>query len=364
MHGSVTPGASFLPGRGQGADPLDEALFDALPDPVLITDGSGAVLALNQAARVLIADPGANGRVAIGDLLPFVDLDSGPTGAADTWQGHVAAPDGQERDVEVVRRKVSGGDRDTRCVFLVHDVSHYMELTRSREALLHGAAHELRNPVMALQNVLDLLATGGATLTAQEFKHLLDVAARTAQRLAELTEGLLNAATIRTGNLQVVLEACALKTLVDVALDSVSLMIEARSQRVERGPDAGLWVLADRRFGPRVVANLLANASKYSPQGATIRVQTEARGTEVLVQVEDQGPGIPPEQIDGMFERYYRARPAEEDPGIGLGLAIARGIVEAQGGEIGVRSELGKGTTVWFTLRATSGAAPQGDSLR
>ena len=73
--------------------------------------------------------------------------------------------------------------------------------------------------------------------------------------------------------------------------------------------------------------------------------------------VEDQGPGIPPEQIDGMFERYYRARPAEEDPGIGLGLAIARGIVEAQGGEIGVTSEIGKGTTVWFTLHSAQGAA-------
>ena len=371
-----------MPRRVHQSPRPDDGLFEALPDPIFVTSPTGDVLSRNDAAHALLPErhtttepyspepyspephspePYSIEGVNIADLFPFVTPGAWAPDTFPVWQGQITDRHGEQRDVEIVGRTISGSSASERCVYVIHDVSRYLEMSRSREVLLHGAAHELRNPVTALENVLDLLATDAATLSAVEFKRLLDLAARTAERLSELTEGLLNAATIRTGNLQISLEPCSLAILVDFALDSVGLMLDARSQTVKREGDIGLWVLADHRFGPRVLANLIANASKYSPRGATIRVAAQAQDAEVLVRVVDQGQGILPEQIERLFERYYRAKPANEEPGIGLGLAIAQGIVQAHGGRIGVESELGKGTTVWFTLRAAQAEDREGN---
>src|SRR5205807_852800 len=98
------------------------------------------------------------------------------------------------------------------------------------------------------------------------------------------------------------------------------------------------------------LSNLLANASKYSPDSEAISVHAVRSDRMVRISVADHGPGIPSEQRAGLFERFYRVRPWNEEPGIGLGLAIAKGIVEAHGGAIGVETEVGVGTSVWFTL--------------
>jgi two-component system sensor histidine kinase VicK len=101
-----------------------------------------------------------------------------------------------------------------------------------------------------------------------------------------------------------------------------------------------------------VLTNLLANASKYSPERSIIRVVARPAANMVRISVEDQGSGIAQEQQSGLFERFYRVRADTEVPGVGLRLAIAKGIVEAHGGSIGIDSELGSGTRVWFTLPA------------
>jgi len=127
--------------------------------------------------------------------------------------------------------------------------------------------------------------------------------------------------------------------------------IEGRGQGVEIDlPEQAQHVLADKRYARQVLTNLLANASKYSPEQSLIRVVVRPKTNMVRISVEDQGPGISPEQQAGLFERFYRVRSDTDAPGVGLGLAIAKGIVEAHGGSIGIDSELGSGTRVWFTL--------------
>ena len=100
--------------------------------------------------------------------------------------------------------------------------------------------------------------------------------------------------------------------------------------------------MADKRYARQVLSNLLANASKYSPEQSVIRVVASPAATMVRISVEDQGPGIPPEQQAGLFERFYRIRNDSDAPGVGLGLAIAKGIVEAHGGSIGIDSRAGE----------------------
>ena len=147
-------------------------------------------------------------------------------------------------------------------------------------------------------------------------------------------------------------------TLVETAVTALAPTVETQGQRIQRELPAGeVRVLADARFMSQVLVNLLSNASKYSPEGECIRLRVAEARTMVRFEVHDRGPGIPPERQAGLFDRFYRAQPRGEQPGVGLGLAIARGIVEAHGGTIGVASEPGKGTCVWFTLPCAGGLA-------
>ena len=139
--------------------------------------------------------------------------------------------------------------------------------------------------------------------------------------------------------------------VIDDAVEIVEGILAPRAQRANVQVDRELPpVMADSLRVRQVFSNLLSNASKYSADGDVIVVRAERSDGHVRVSIRDRGAGIPADQQAGLFERFYRVRPGNEEPGIGLGLAICKGIVEAHGGSIGVESEPGTGTTVWFTL--------------
>jgi signal transduction histidine kinase len=221
-----------------------------------------------------------------------------------------------------------------------------------REQLLYSVAHELRGPLGVLENALEILAVEYAELSAEEHGKLTGSAQRTAHRLRVLMEDLLSAGTIQAGRFRVNPRPVELKEIVDEAVESVELPVSERGQRIEVSIPDDCEVLADRQYMRQVLTNLLANASKYSPEKTAIRVTAERADDQIRLSVEDSGPGIPREQLAGLFERFYRIRHNSDEPGIGLGLAISKGIVEAHRGHIGVESEVGKGTKVWFTLPA------------
>jgi signal transduction histidine kinase len=120
--------------------------------------------------------------------------------------------------------------------------------------------------------------------------------------------------------------------------------------------------MADARYAQQVLSNLLANASKYGPRTERIDVDAVRDGRVIRVSVTDHGPGIPADQQADLFKRFYRLASTSAEPGVGLGLAIAKGVVEAHGGRMGVVSEAGKGTTVWFTLRLAETPAAIGSA--
>jgi signal transduction histidine kinase len=236
-------------------------------------------------------------------------------------------------------------------VYVVHDISRHAEVNRLREQLLYSVAHELRGPLMVLDNALEILDTEYPHLTAAEFSHVLGTARRTSRRMRTLMEDMLSAGAIQSGHFVVAPRKTELLAIVNDALEIVNPSIDGREQRVEIDVPAEIpQVMADRRYARQVLTNLLANASKYSPVQSVIRVVASLSATMVRISVEDQGPGIPPEQQAGLFERFYRIRTDSDTPGVGLGLAIAKGIVEAHGGSVGIDSEPGSGTRVWFTL--------------
>ncbi|HEY0582709.1 MAG TPA: ATP-binding protein [Chloroflexota bacterium] len=324
-------------------------LLEAIRTPIITTTLSGRITGFNGAAVALFGSPARLYGRTIRDVLPFVAEPREPS-AADA-QGRLADATGRTVDLEVSRSVLHEGGEQGYAVYVVHDISRHAEVNRLREQLLYSVAHELRGPLMVLDNAVEILETEYPNLTAEEFAHVLGTARRTARRMRTLMEDLLSAGSIQSGHFVVAPRKTELRTILSDALEIVGPVIDGRSQRVviEVSTDAPA-VLADKRYARQVLTNLLANASKYSPEQSVIRVVADPVGTMIRISVEDQGPGIPPEQQAGLFERFYRVRSDTDAPGVGLGLAIAKGIVEAHGGTIGIDSAVGNGTCVWFTL--------------
>jgi PAS domain S-box-containing protein len=325
-------------------------LLEAIRTPIVTTSLSGRITGFNAAAVALFGSPARLYGRNIRDVLPFVAEPRQP--ASGDSQGRLADATGRTVDLEVSRTVLHENGEQGYAVYVVHDISRHAEVNRLREQLLYSVAHELRGPLMVLDNALEILEGDFGTLTAAEFDQVLGTARRTARRMRTLMEDLLSAGSIQSGRFVVAPRKTDLVLVVNEALEIVSPAVDGRGQRIEIDvPEQLGTVLADKRYARQVISNLVANASKYSPELSLIRIVAEpAAGGMVRISVQDQGPGIPPEQQAGLFERFYRVRSDNDAPGVGLGLAIAKGIVEAHGGTMGVDSELGSGTRVWFTL--------------
>jgi signal transduction histidine kinase len=322
-------------------------LIASLPNPVLITDADGRVTTVNRAGLEVFGQHAAG--QLIDRLLPFVAPPSAP-GIVRAWRGPIRDPRGRVIDAEVQLSVVlrAGG---ASAVYVVNDVSELATANRLREQLLYSIAHELRQPLTVLDNTLDIVSRDYLSLSAHDFEHLLASSRRTVRRLRSLMDQLLSAGTIESGRFVLQLRPIPLRAIVDDAVDAARPDIEGREQQVAVEVAEDTMVMADARYAQQVLANLLANASKYGPRTERIDVSAVRDGRVVRVSVTDHGPGIPADQQADLFKRFYRLASASAEPGVGLGLAIAKGVVEAHGGHMGVVSEVGKGTTVWFTLR-------------
>ncbi len=133
---------------------------------------------------------------------------------------------------------------------------------------------------------------------------------------------------------------------------------DSRRVRLVIEPEEALHARADTGALMQILRNLLENAARYAPEGSEVEVRSESDEDGLRVEITDHGPGIPPVHQERIFERFYRVDPARsrEDGGTGLGLSIVKHLVKAQGGEVGIVSDIGAGTTVWFTIPA--GEAP------
>jgi PAS domain S-box-containing protein len=329
-------------------------LLEAIRTPIVTTSLSGRITGFNAAAVALFGSPARLYGRTIQQVLPFV-AEPREIATADA-QGRLADATGRTVDLEVSRTVLYANDETGEqgyAVYVVHDISRHAEVNRLREQLLYSVAHELRGPLMVLDNAVEILETEYPRLTTEEFAHVLGTARRTARRMRTLMEDMLSAGSIQSGHFVVAPRKSDLRRIIDDALEIVAPAIDGRGQQVqvEIAPETPP-VMADQRYARQVLTNLLANAAKYSPEQSVIRVLAGPLATMIRISVEDQGAGIPPEQQAGLFERFYRVRTDNDAPGVGLGLAIAKGIVEAHGGSIGIDSELGNGTRVWFTLPA------------
>lgn len=315
------------------------AIINALEQPVLVTT-AGAVESANTAALAFFG-PSIIGR-PFQQVMP--NAGAGPSVIVDVT--------GRSQSVDLIASSLPG-PADAQ-VWVAHDVSHYVEANRMREQLLYAVAHELRGPLSVLDTSLDVVASDLGSLTMAELTDLLSRARRSVTRMRSLMEDLLSAGNIQAGRFVVRPSQVELGPIVRESVDQVMAVAQGRAQKIVIDVSDSFEVRADPRYLRQVLHNLLSNASNYGGAGTEITVHARREPSIARVSVDDRGPGIASDQHAGLFDRFYRVR-GTSDGGVGLGLAIAKGIIAAHGGSIGVDSDVGRGTSVWFTLPLAGG---------
>lgn len=219
---------------------------------------------------------------------------------------------------------------------------------RARDQVVAVVSHDLRNPLGSVTGAAELLME--LELPPEEEARQLDIIQRAARRMDRLVDDLLDAARIEAGGLKVEPRPEPVEPLVRAAVELLAPAAEAEGLQLRlRSGDELPLVRADRSRVEQVLANLVENAIKFSEPGGRIEVDVTAADGDVRIGVIDTGPGIAPEDVERLFDRFWQGGDGATR-GSGLGLAIAKGIVDAHGGRIWVESRPGEGSTFYFTL--------------
>jgi signal transduction histidine kinase len=219
------------------------------------------------------------------------------------------------------------------------------ELFDARSQLVAWASHDLRTPLAAMRAMLEAIEDGVAD--ADEY---LPAMAGQVERMSALVSDLLELASIDAGTVQKVLDQVKVADVLDAV--SAAFTPQARAAEVTlkvSGPASGETLRCDPAALERVLSNLVSNALRHTPRGGTIELSAGADAAEVVITVADSGPGLDSGDYERVFQQFYRGDPARSSPGAGLGLAIARGLVEAHGGSISAAPSRMGGAA--FTLR-------------
>jgi signal transduction histidine kinase len=221
---------------------------------------------------------------------------------------------------------------------------------KSREQVLGVVVHDLRNPLSAVKVTTESLQQNASDPTVLQRR--LNIIARSVARMEELIRDLVDAAHIEHGELPMTSRRENVRSIVQEAIDlHAPLAREARVTLEAEVSDSDAVVSCDRHRLLQVLGNLLGNAIRFTPEGGHIHVRTAEQDGAVRFAVDDTGVGIQPQHLPHVFEQYWNA----DSKGTGLGLYIARSIVEAHGGKIGVRSEPGSGASFFFSVPRSPG---------
>lgn len=232
------------------------------------------------------------------------------------------------------------------------------QLDDIKSEFLAHVSHELRTPMASIQEGTHLLLDEIPGPLTQDQRTTLRIMSDSGRRLMYLISTILDLSKMEAGMMEYRFAPTDLKRIADVSVNKIRLLADAKQVRLQvDAPVERHWVRADSARIEQVLDNLLSNALKYSPEGAVVRLHMTAGREDGLlsVAVMDAGPGVPAEEVPHIFERFYqgRTKTRHASVGSGLGLALAKKVVEAHGGRIWVESEVGKGTTVRFILRLT-----------
>jgi signal transduction histidine kinase len=333
-------------------------IVDNVADAILTVDDDPQIVSANGAASALFGlNAAVSGLGRIGELLPgWPGTDAGvdPTGVV--WECEGVRADGTTFAAEVITSRIppqpEAGPLSASCISVVRDITARREADSAKQRFVSMVSHELRTPVTSIRGALGLVASGKLGAISPEAARMVEVAHSGSQRLVRLVNDILDVARIDAGALTVTPGPLDLGEVIAAAVAEAQGFAAEHGVTLQLVPcDRPLPVHGDRDRIAQVVANLVSNALKFSPVDAPVTVTVEHRQHGARVSVSDRGPGIPVEARGRIFERFGQAHVATaRTRGTGLGLGIARSIVELHGGSIGFETAVGQGTTFWFDL--------------
>lgn len=325
------------------------AVLASMAEAVVVVDGAGRAVRTNAAYDALVG--------ALSD--PFVPADErgAPLPCEATPQARAArgeafrldftaaVADGTRRWFEATGRPLPDDEAGVGVV-VIHDITD-RSMRRLREEFVQSLSHDLKTPLTAARASLGWLDLAD-TESADEKRNLLTNARRNIERLGMLIEDLLANSQLRAGVLQLDRHSIDLRQVVGDAVVTVEPLLRQKGQLLELGLPTPLLMEGDARRLEQVLINLLVNAHRHTPDGTHISVTGSVEGADVRLTVSDDGPGIPPEELEAVFARFYRT--SHVGGGSGLGLAIAQGLVELHGGRIWAESGPGGGAAFHVVL--------------
>ena len=235
----------------------------------------------------------------------------------------------------------------------VIDVTDRETITRLKDEFVSTVSHELRTPLTSISGALGLIASGMAGHVPPKVKELIEIANNNAERLVRLISDILDVQKIESGKIGGSAVTINVTELLATAADENGGLAEKRDISIELRNSAGdVQVLGDLDQLMQVMTNLLSNAIKFSPENGNIDVASSRQGDQVMISVSDQGPGVPPEYRDAIFEKFVQVESSDvlARGGTGLGLSICKSLVEHHGGVMGYEDAPSGGARLWFRL--------------
>jgi PAS domain S-box-containing protein len=336
-------------------------IIRSTPSGVLTLDSQGRITDINPAAEALTgySRPDALGLMC-DDILPC------ETTGLETCPISSVILDQKQINQELLLRSRSGRTvpimlnafplKDDRGVLLggvviIQDIAFIKGLEKERRHLVNMFAHDLKTPVVGMAGLLQRLLQGKVGPLSQEQIGYLAVISKEMKRLEKLIEKFLEFARLDMRMLTPMRSAIQVETAYQDAANLLLPLAQAKGMELKAEfPQEMLIISADPILFRRVLENLLENAIKYSPPATSVVLRAERKDGEVLFAVQDQGPGIPPEDLPHLFEFFFRGAKVSDEGGFGLGLATVKRIIDAHGGRIWVDSRPGQGATFFFTF--------------
>jgi two-component system, OmpR family, phosphate regulon sensor histidine kinase PhoR len=342
--------------QSDGQRILLETVIAAMGEGVLVVGRTGRVLLANPRLRELFAAPAAlEGRSLLEAVRHAEVVDAIESAVAEgvAQVREVTLGPAPERQLRFSVAPFPSRDERDGAVAVFRDVTEVRRIEAVRRDFVANASHELKTPLTAIRGFAERLAD--AELPDANAKHAVEAIVGNAKRLGALVEDLLELSRIESGSVPLRPEAIAVAELAQRLLRELDPRLRTGELDSDVHLDAPGRVIADRSALEHVLANLLDNAIKYTPAGGRVAVRVRpAPEGRVRIEVVDSGLGIPRKDLPRIFERFYRVDPSRSRAlgGTGLGLAIVKHQVQAMGGQLGVESQLGRGSRFWVELPA------------
>ncbi|MHB8740802.1 MAG: response regulator, partial [Coriobacteriia bacterium] len=344
-----------------GATKRSEAILLSTSDGIIVFGPDDRITFVNPAAETLLGK-GAEELVGLQtDTWTVFGLASDPEGPVQETGMQAREVRMEEPTHRIVDVRVDPvfDDRHTYLgsVCTIRDVTAEREAMQMKNEFVSTVSHELRTPLTSIKGYIDLILDGEAGEINEIQQEFLSIVKENSDRLVDLINDMLDISRIESGRIVLKVQPLDLAERVTGAVNTFRAVLDQQGRTIQVDVPDGLPKAAGDpdRVG-QVLINFISNAIKYSPEGGAVRVKADIDDSRIRVGISDEGIGIAPEDQQRLFTKFYRVDSSltREIGGTGLGLSICKSIIDLLGGEVGVISEQGKGSTFWFTLPLAS----------